>query len=135
MKKILSNQKGFTLIELLVVMSVIGILATVAVPRFTNAINLANTAKIQSDLQVINSSIVMYQAQNGKYPDNIKTDLRDYITDIDNLKPPTGSCVLADGTTTEITATEYTLAADKTYALFQGKKVSDFGRKTKSSSQ
>ena len=90
----LFNERGFTLIELLIVISIIGVLSVIAIPRFSNAIVLANTAKVQSDLSVINTSITLYQAENGSYPSSIKTDLKDYIVDIDNLKPPKGECLL-----------------------------------------
>lgn len=101
----------------------------VAIPKFTNTINLANTTKIQSDLRMLNTSITLYQAQNGKYPSNLTTDMKDYIADIDNLKPPSGSCILHDGKTLEITDKAYTLSADKTEALCQGLPLKDFGRK------
>ena len=67
-KKSLSDQRGFTLLEMLIVISIAGVLAAVAVPRFNNAIIMANTSRVQADLQVLNSAIVMYQAENGKYP-------------------------------------------------------------------
>ena len=129
MRKLLGDQKGFTMIEMLIVMSIIGILSMVAVPRFANSLYLANTAKVQSDLQVLNTSIVMYQAQNGKYPSNLTTDMNDYIVDISKLKPPAGKCFLRDGSTLEISDTSYQLAADGTQALCQGHTLTDFGRK------
>ena len=124
------DQKGFTLIELLVVMSIIGVLSMVAVPKFTNTISLANTSKIQSDLRVLNTSITLYQAQNGKYPSNLTTDLKDYIVDIDNLHPPKGSCFLRTGETLEITDKNYTYSSEKHEALCQSHSLSEFGRKT-----
>ena len=86
-KGLLSNQRGFTLLEMLIVVSIAGVLAAVAVPRFTNAIMLANTARVQSDLQVLNSAIVLYQAENGIYPSKVG-DLNSYVMDVDKVKPP-----------------------------------------------
>jgi len=123
------GQRGFSLLELLIVMSIIGVLSMIAVPRFNNAIALANTSKVQSDLRTLNTAIVMYQAEKGSYPTSISTDLKDYIVDVDNLKPPKGKCLLRTGSSVDITAASYSLSEDHTEALCQDYKAGDFGRK------
>ena len=89
-----NDQRGFTLLEILIVMAIVGVLATIAIPRFNNSLVLANTAKVQSDLRVLNSAILLYQSEKGSYPANLTTDLREYVVDIDNLHPPKGECLL-----------------------------------------
>ena len=64
-KKRLSNRKGFTLVELLVVVAILGILAAIAIPRFTSANETARGAKIQADLRTIESAASLYQASAG----------------------------------------------------------------------
>lgn len=121
------DQRGFTLLEILIVMAIVGVLATIAIPRFNNSLVLANTAKVQSDLRVLNSAILLYQSEKGRYPTNLTTDLQSYVMDIDHLQPPKGECLLRDGTKENITATAYTLAADHTHALCQGHSIAAFG--------
>lgn len=123
------DQAGFTLLELLIVMSIISVLSVIAIPKFSHTMSLANTSKIQADMQVLNSSIMLFQAQTGKYPENLTSDMKEYIMDIDHLKPPQGNCLLRDGSTLEITDTAYTLSADRTQAVCQSHPLSDFGRK------
>ena len=63
-KKRMSNRKGFTLVELLVVVAIIGILAAIAVPKFTEASDTARGAKIIADLRSIESAMQIYRASN-----------------------------------------------------------------------
>jgi type IV pilus assembly protein PilA len=46
-----SMKKGFTLIELLIVVVIIGILASIAIPKFANTKMKAYTAAMKSDLR------------------------------------------------------------------------------------
>ena len=101
------NQKGFATLEVILMVTVLGILAAVAVPRFTDVTTKANTAKIQSDLVTLDSAIQIYYMENGEYPTAI-SNLSDYVNDTDNLKPPTGSAFI-NGTATKITATSYAI--------------------------
>ena len=100
------NQRGFATLEVILMVMVIGILASIAVPRFTSITTSANTAKIQSDLSTIDTAIAIYYMENGRYPSNLKTDLKPYLNDVDNIKPPTGKAYIK-GTAQDISATDY----------------------------
>jgi len=127
--RILSAQQGFTLIELMVVISILGVLAMVAIPKYNAAIAMANTAKIQADLQTIDTAVAMYQTQNGMYPKNISTDLKDYLLDADKITPPKGSCFIKGNTAmVDITDTTYKLNAVGERAIFQEHVTGDFGK-------
>lgn len=58
----LVNRKGFTLVELLVVVAIIGILAAIAIPKFTSASETARGAKIVADLRTLDSAAELYYA-------------------------------------------------------------------------
>ena len=104
------NQKGFATLEIIMMIIVIGILATVAVPRFTDMTTKANTAKIQSDLATLDNAIAIYFMEKGSYPDSI-SDLSDYVQDVTSVKPPTGEAYI-EGTAKKITDTDYKITGN-----------------------
>ena len=58
-------KKGFTLVEILIVVVILGILAAIVIPQFTNASVEAKTARIRTDLQTMRSQIELYKIQNN----------------------------------------------------------------------
>lgn len=128
LRRALKNEQGFSMLELLVYIGIVGIIAAFAVPKYTTTMVMANTAKIQSDLQTLDAAITMYQLQNGTNPSDIVSDLGDYVAHLDRVSPPTGKCMLKDGGVVDITATEYVLDENGEEARFQGHTVDEFGK-------
>jgi general secretion pathway protein G len=58
-------KNGFTLVEILIVVIILGILAAIVVPQFTDASTQAKISSIKSDLQTIRSQIELYKAQHN----------------------------------------------------------------------
>ncbi len=72
--KVRHNVRGFTLVEILIVVVILGILAAIVIPQFTNASESAKASNLLSQLQTIRSQLELYQIQhNGAYP-AIETD-------------------------------------------------------------
>jgi general secretion pathway protein G len=95
--------RGFTLVEILIVVVILGILAAIVVPQFTEASTEAKTNSLCSDLQTLRSQIELFKAQHNDYaPGNaglagstgaVATDFMNqmvFVTDItgSNAAPP-----------------------------------------------
>ena len=64
-----SRGGGFTLIELLVVMTIIGVLLTLAVPRYFRTVERSKETVLRRDLATVRESIDRYYGDLGQYPD------------------------------------------------------------------
>jgi len=55
---------GFTLVEILIVVIILGILAAIVIPQFTEASNDARVSALVSDLQTVRSQVELYKVQH-----------------------------------------------------------------------
>lgn len=69
----LSNKKGFTLIELLIVVVIIGILAAIAIPKFSNTKEKAYIATMKADLRNLVTAQEAYFADWSIYTASLTT--------------------------------------------------------------
>ncbi len=58
-------KKGFTLVEILIVVVILGILAAIVIPQFSDASTQAKESRLRSDLQSMRSQIELYKIQHN----------------------------------------------------------------------
>ena len=62
------NSKGFSLIEIMVVVVILGILASIVVPKIMNRPDEARVVKAKQDILAIQNALDLYKLDNGNYP-------------------------------------------------------------------
>lgn len=67
-----TGRSGFTLIELLVVLTLIGILAGIAVPLYRDSVVRSREAVLKEDLYHLRDAIDKFRADQGAYPESLK---------------------------------------------------------------
>ncbi len=107
-----TSLRGFTLIELLIVVVIIGILATIAIPKFTNTKERAMLASMKSDLRNLATQQESYNVDWNAYTTSFPAA---------EWRPTTG----VTGPTIALTADGWTAivghtTSTKTCALFMG---------------
>jgi general secretion pathway protein G len=65
------RRTGFTLIELVVVMAIIGLLLTIALPRYMQSIDRGKQQVRAQNLAVMRDAIDKFYGDNGAYPDTL----------------------------------------------------------------
>ncbi len=85
------NSRAFTLIELLVVVLIIGILAAIALPQYTKAVEKARLATWMPFVRFIYDAEEAYFLANGTYTDDLEAL---------GIQPPASDC-------THVTNNEY----------------------------
>lgn len=64
-------KSGFTLVEILIVVVILGILAAIVIPQFTEASTEAKNSSLMTDLQTMRSQIELYKIQHN----DVKPDM------------------------------------------------------------
>jgi len=62
------TKSGFTLVEILIVVVILGILAAIVIPQFTEASTEAKNSSLCTDLQTMRSQIELYKIQHNDNP-------------------------------------------------------------------
>lgn len=91
-----AQQRGFTLVEIAVVVTVIGILAALAIPYYKRAKESSQISSFEHDLRLYEQEFDTYELENGFYPPSQPTagalplDMADRLSPTWKLPSPIG---------------------------------------------
>ena len=71
--------RAFTLIELLIVVAMLGILAAIVVPRYTDATDRTSRTSVAQTLQIVRHQVEFYRARKLADPDLIGAQWNDLL--------------------------------------------------------
>ena len=71
-------KKGFTMIELIFVIVILGVLASVAIPRLAATRDDAEVAKAATNLTTAVSDLTAYYTAKGKFTDSVNKKISDF---------------------------------------------------------
>lgn len=66
-------ERGFTILELMIVVTIVGILATMAVPSYHGSVLRAREAALRQDLFTMRDVLDQHRADKGAYPESLET--------------------------------------------------------------
>jgi len=107
------SSKGFTLLELLVVVAIIGALAAIAIPVYSNYVDKARVTVAISTLDTVRKNFEIFHIDNQEYP----TPPINFITGQDNAAPPRTvfSTMLLDQINDDLTVPYYNTVTNGYY--------------------
>jgi type IV pilus assembly protein PilA len=111
-----ASRNGFTLIELVVVVVIIGLLATIAIPKFTNTKEKAHIAAMKSDLRNLATAEEAFFYDSSKYALS--------FVQLTNFTPTEGVTItINEATPKGWSATAISLSTPKACYVFSGTAV------------
>jgi len=76
-------RRGFTVIELLVVLAAIGLLLSIAAPRYMQHLEIAREVALREDLHQVRDAIDKFYADQARYPKDLaELVTRRYLRDV-----------------------------------------------------
>ena len=76
------GDKGFTLIELIVVIAVLGVLATLIIPKVVGVKSEAETAAMDANARIIKNALERYYLEHETYPVKLEDLEEGYLDEI-----------------------------------------------------